>query len=725
LFLILSLLSCNSIPQTAKASQAQAQQPQTTPQYMQASPVFWTGDGGKGKSIAILSPRASGLAESQSYLPDLVQGEFVSNFSSFSAISVLDRANLDEQYSELLSGYYDDNSTAGMDLGHLTPTDYIMGGTITKTSTGYALQMRVTKTADKMTAASFSGTCTFDELDNLTGIRKVSLDLLQKLGVEPTAKAKTELAVAASSNHVEAQTALARGISAQRQGTEVEALSYYFQAAALDASLLEATSRSSVMFANIASGNIGENTRNDIEWRRQWVARLTETEQYFNDLLNANSMPYTLLYSTEIIPGTVNYQTETQTLSINTNLHATGGIWLSSMERALQAVYDGLDATNKKQVWGLQNWPSQSITNLKPFETKNKNFSISAELVNSNGKVIGSTIFQARGWWNFSTSHNRSPVINISDDDRKQVSFTNVKADDITDRLAIRIASVNGIDAQTAAQTGVLQIKAISKEEWDNYLSFTMVKGVLTGYDESDRSSALVIPDLIWGEPVTTIGSRAFQRENLTSVTIPDSVTSIGSEAFAYNQIVTLTIGNSVNSIGPKAFSNNRLASVTIPASVVSIGNEAFVNNQITVLNIGSSVNSIGAIAFANNQLNSVTIPDSVTSIGNEAFVSNGIATITIGANVNFGNTASVYYYDAGGYYSRFIEYYNVHGRIGGVYFYTALKRWDSSAIGVPEEQQTQALTNSKQKAFAATILSLLALGGLFYLLKDVPLKNL
>jgi hypothetical protein len=429
LFLVLSLLSCTSVPQTAEAPQAQT--PQVTPQPLQATPVFWTGDGGKGKSIAILSPRASGLAESQNYLPDLVQGEFVSNFSNFSAISVLDRVNLDEQYSELLSGYYDDNAPAGLDLGHLTPTDYIMGGTITKTSTGYTLQMRVTKTVDKMTAASYSGTCTFDELDNLTGIRKASLELLQKLGVEPTARAKTELTEAASTNHVNAQTALARGITTQRQGTEVAALSYYFQAAALDASLLEAASRSSVMSANITSGNIGVDTRNDIEWRRQWVARLTETEQYFNDLLNANAMPYTLLYSTEIIPGEVNYQSETQTLSIDTNLHATGGIWLSSVERALQAVYDVLEATNRKQVWGLQNWPGQGITNLRPFERRRATFSIAAELVNSQDKVIGRANFQAEGTWSFS-GYGR-PEINISSDDMKQVDFANVKADDIMD----------------------------------------------------------------------------------------------------------------------------------------------------------------------------------------------------------------------------------------------------------------------------------------------------
>jgi len=635
LFLTLSLLSCNSVPQTVKAPQAQA--PQTTPQPMQTSPVFWAGDGGKGKSIAILSPRASGLAESQSYLPDLVQGEFVSNFSSFSAISVLDRANLDEQYSELLSGYYDDNSAAGMDLGHLTPTDYIMGGTITKTSTGYALQMRVTKTADRMTAASYSGTCTFDELDNLTGIRKVSLDLLQKLGVEPTTMARTELTIAASSNHVEAQTALARGISAQRQGTEVEALSYYFQAAALDASLLEATSRSSVMFANITSGNIGENTRNDIEWRRQWVARLTETEQYFNDLLNANAMPYTLLYSTEIIPGAVNYQTETQILSINTNLHATGGIWLSSMERALQAVYDGLNATNRKQVWGLQNWPSTGVTNLKPFETKTKNFSISAELVNSNGKVIGRTTFQARGWWNFSTSYNRSPAISISDDDRKQVSFTNVKADDITDRLTIRIASVNGIDANTAAQTGVLQIKAISREEWDSYLSFTMTKGVLTGYNERGRSTALVIPNAIWGEMVTSIGVRAFQGKGLTSVSIPDSVTSIGNEAFA----------------------DNRLTSVTIPASVTSIGNGAFRYNDITKITVVADI-----------------------TIKNDAFI------------LKQDWRTDEVYHDF-----RFGEYYNKKGRKAGVYLYTSLEGWTSLAFDTPEEQLAQTMAKNRLKS--------------------------
>jgi hypothetical protein len=54
--------------------------------------------------------------------------------------------NLQKIYDEeLKTGYYDDNDRAGLDLGHLTSTDYIMNGSITRTATGYALQIRGSK----------------------------------------------------------------------------------------------------------------------------------------------------------------------------------------------------------------------------------------------------------------------------------------------------------------------------------------------------------------------------------------------------------------------------------------------------------------------------------------------------------------------------------------------------------------------------------------------------
>jgi hypothetical protein len=228
--LIMGIGGCETTGSAVEDNAAQA------PLVSEETPLF-TGEGGKGLSLAILAPKANGLADTQKYLPALVQGEFVTNFTGYSAISVLDREHLEDQYVEILSGFYDEDAEAGKDLGHLVPTAYIMGGDITKTATGYALQMRVTKTSDKTTLCSYSGTCTFAELDNLTGVRRASLDLLTKMDVQLTPRAKDELSGAAAVHEVQGQTALAQGVTAQRGGTVVEALSYYFQAASYDASL--------------------------------------------------------------------------------------------------------------------------------------------------------------------------------------------------------------------------------------------------------------------------------------------------------------------------------------------------------------------------------------------------------------------------------------------------------------------------------------------------------
>jgi len=150
------------------------------------------------------APKATGLTADQAYLPGVVQGELVSNFSTYSALTVRDRQELDNVYRELFSGEYDDYAEALKDLGHLTPTDYMLGGSITKTPAGYALQIQITKTADKTTAASYSGVCIFAEMETLSGVRRASLDLIGKLGIELTERAKTELGQAATANQAAA-----------------------------------------------------------------------------------------------------------------------------------------------------------------------------------------------------------------------------------------------------------------------------------------------------------------------------------------------------------------------------------------------------------------------------------------------------------------------------------------------------------------------------------------
>jgi hypothetical protein len=395
----------------------------------------------------------------------------------------LDRENLDEQYGELLSGYYDDDAEAGMDLGHLPPTEYIMGGKITKTAAGYALQIRITKTADKMTAASYSGTCTFAELDNLSGIRRASLDLLQKIGVELTDRAKTELAGAAAENRVNAQTALAQGITAQQGGTVVEALSYYYQAAAFDPSLLEAADRAGVMSADISSGNIGVNVRNDIQRRKEWLKILEEAENYFK-----NHQPWEIVYNPALTQGEVDYERETVSLSFDLEVRPTDN-W-----KIVQSLINGLDATGKRDEWGLTWWPltSRVFADYAPATSTLERYidragqyakqtRITCGLINEKGKLLVTETINCISKATFEKTdfakHTGGPpqkgyiqwigsdygyvihndVISTGIGEEKVV-FESVNANDITDHMTVKIVSVNGVAAETLAKDGYIRI---------------------------------------------------------------------------------------------------------------------------------------------------------------------------------------------------------------------------------------------------------------------------
>jgi len=215
------------IPATASET------PQTLP--TTASP-YWTGDGGKGINLGILVPESQNLNIDRSYLPAMVQGVLVANVSKYSAISVLDRVSLDKVIAETLDPTYEDNVDI-VRLGHVAHVGNMMTGKIIQTSTGYTLQINVTDTTpNARTIASYSATCTVATLDDHTAIQKASQELLTQMGVQLTDKAKNELNTVNSQQAITAQTALARGITAQRQGTEVAALSYFFQAAAFEPS---------------------------------------------------------------------------------------------------------------------------------------------------------------------------------------------------------------------------------------------------------------------------------------------------------------------------------------------------------------------------------------------------------------------------------------------------------------------------------------------------------
>jgi TolB-like protein len=580
---------------------------------------YWTGNGGAGLSIAILVPESKGLGSDESYLPEVAQGVLVGDFTKFSAIRVLDRLNLEKVIAEGESGYYA-NEKNFVQLGKAADVQYLLNGSLQKTGRGFALQLKITDINSGESRAAYTGACSAEELENLTGVKKASVDLLSQLGVTLTDAGKTGL-LAVDQSKVQAETALAKGIAAQRSGAEVAALISYYQAAAFDPGLLEAANRANVLSANISSGNIGMDARNDIQWRKDWIARLTETEQYFQNFYKTSSPPAAVYYSTGLEWGKVNYQNETMPCSFNVNLRSYPN-WFAAVEQALQAVYSGLDSTARKREWGLSNWPASAVTGYGVLNN-GKRFAVVFELVNDRGEVIGRQSVNLDVDWRISVDKAVSVTYNKNDFATLRYD---VKAGDITDSTNIRIASVNGKSPESAAKDNSLSLIAISASEWSSMIQLEkrFSNGVITR--GNDTISGSLYLDTVWGEPITSIGNMAFVNcKSLTRVTIGDSVTSIGHMAFDNCESLTrVTIGDSVTTIEFTAFSGcERLTSVTIPDSVTSIGGMAFWNcKSLTSVTIPDSVTSIGKMAFALcRSLTSVTIPDSVTSIGKEAFV--------------------------------------------------------------------------------------------------------
>jgi hypothetical protein len=426
--------------------------------------TYFTGDGGKGRSITILPPRSVGLAQNQGYLPDLVACELVSNFSSFSAMTLFDRVNNQRQYDELLSGLYADDDAAGLDLGHLESTDYMLLGTITRTSTGYVLQLTVNSNSNKTTVAAYSGTVSIAELDDLTGVRRASLDLLVKMGVQVTERTRTELTVAAAANRVNAQTAQAQGIVAQRQGNRMEAMMRFYEAASYDPSLTEAVTRANTMSATVRTGRLGGNIRENIRseiarrdednaWRIEWEGILAEGRRY----LRANPpVMARIIYNPNLKPGKIDYDTRTAELTFS--LGIMGVSFPPAVIRMIGDLNAGVRATGRNLDWELDL--------LNPQDIWEDYFTVRfrAELLNDAGQVIDSDTDYFALYINQTGTSRNGDIFKLG--------FT-VGADRISDTMTVRIDCRTDYPVQvTTGSVSRIRTQKNTREYWESSIFF-------------------------------------------------------------------------------------------------------------------------------------------------------------------------------------------------------------------------------------------------------------
>jgi hypothetical protein len=647
--------------------------------------AYYSGDGGRGIRIAVTAPVGQNLSKEEEYLPVLVQNWLTGGFNRFSAMTVIDRQNqeavLGEQKISAAGGSEDDY----IRIGNLTNAKYVVAGTIIRLGASqFSLQLAVTdtETGVRHPGASFMKNCSPGQLRSAQAINEACAELLARLGVRLTEAGKKEL-LGGGAASLEAETSLARGITAQIKGGTIEALSWYYQAAAFDPSLAEAASRISTLSTVVSGDGFGQNIRGDIEARREWLGILKECAAFYRDHL-----PFEIGYDSNLESGAVDYASETVTLSCLIRISPSEAGF-----RPLNDLLAGLGKTGRQGVWGFEGWPFS----VKPADpaalvfggNRNLGFTVNAVLLTGTGKTAGS----ASASLSVTLPAPSGGRIALPRPVSGTIAFRGVKAGDITDVMTVRIAGINGISAEAAAEGGYVRVVDL-RPELNRRQVFFEARGirdnemVITGY--TGGGGDVVIPETFDHLPVTAIGDRAFYSKKLSSVVIPGNVNTIGKEAFAGNRLTAVAIPEGVTAIGENAFAGNQLNSITIPTSVTVIGKEAFYSNKLSSLTIPGSVKTIGVSAFCNNKLSSLTISEGVTAIENGAFNVNELRSVTIpgsvktieggafsnnrrleritigqGVNVHsINNDVSRYSYD------RFPGAYNQNGKRAGTYRY-------------------------------------------------------
>jgi hypothetical protein len=503
LFLVLVMSGCAS-----SSSHTQKEMPKGP---------YYEGNAGKNIHFAVLEPKGVNLSSNEHWLLPLAQGTLTSDFKIFSAMNVLDRQNLDkilENQQLGTSGNFSDEDYVR--IGHLINAQYILVGTITKVPNNtYLVNFSISDSSTGEIKASFPPTsCTINQLQDTSILKNVSETLLEQMGVTLTVAGKSALHIR-NTNSIGAETALAKGIIAQKGGNVGQSLSYYYNAVAFEPSLAEVRGRLSIVSNNVSTGNIGENARNLIAYRNAWKKTLDECDVFLEE-----HFPFEIIYDSKISQSSgINYYRESVDLKIEIQVKPT------ELFNMIQDVQRGLNKTGKKDEWGFGTWPfnqdkklleyysdllnnpdsinqkillNQPASSFEPVDKPSgsaggnalsnakadffsysilstsvipygKKMNVNMALINGEGETISTisanifgqagTLTQEQRYYYREVHNEIVSTISVKPIIKKfSLVFTGVDVNKITDNTTVKIISVNGKDAETTGQTGYIKI---------------------------------------------------------------------------------------------------------------------------------------------------------------------------------------------------------------------------------------------------------------------------
>ncbi|WP_461255992.1 formylglycine-generating enzyme family protein [Treponema sp. R80B11-R83G3] len=415
---------------------------------------YYTGDGGKNIRIAVLAPEIQG--DVPTYLPVYIQGLLNKNFTKFSAMVIIDRQNLNKIINEQdigTNGRFSDKDY--ISIGKLTNAQYYLFGTIQKISgERYSLQLSVSDSGTGVSKARFMKDGFLAQIEGSGSlINEATADLLAQLGITLN-DAGTLALLAGNSATVKAEAGLARGITAQAAGSQIEALFNFSQSIAFDPSQMEALARLNTLSSAISGGTLSQRIVNDIQARDRWLEAFKETTRFFND-----HPPFEIIFDPNLVQeGVTDYVKRTANLAMRIALKPSEAGF-----NALNALLEGLEKTGKRKDWGFSGWPFLDINPKTPGTVvfagkKSFSYKVDVTLLNEENKILGKgSITLNTKDLNFTSGDGK--VFSPSGD-MGMIRFPNVKAADLTSTLTIVIVAVNGIPSQKLNASGYMRIDA-------------------------------------------------------------------------------------------------------------------------------------------------------------------------------------------------------------------------------------------------------------------------
>jgi hypothetical protein len=419
-----------------------------TPAFVPGGPLY-AGEAGRSIRLAVLRPGGVGLTENELWLPAFIQGVLASDFEKHSAMTVSSR-----QAADAASSSGNASANAGADLskaehdriGRELNVNHILSGRLRKTSaTEYLIQLTVTDISSGVQKAVYSKEVTAFLLRDSSAIREAALEILTRLEIELTEDGRKSL------QHInleerEGAVALAKGISAEQSGNQIEMLSHLYSAVSYDSSLSEAVNRLEV-FNKTFEGGLGDLIQNDYDARNFWAKMISDFEEFYT-----KHPPFELLFTPRPEQkGSTNYRTAEVNLGFEVRFRESPE--LDGMRQVLKIITGGLARTGRQREWDLGNWP-YSAGLFDGF----RNFVFKAELVNDNGNSLQTVTFNMPARL-FVT---RSDILPDTAQ-KKELVFNRLKLDSLTSNPRVRIVSVDGIDAEQSGQDGYVNIMPVEK----------------------------------------------------------------------------------------------------------------------------------------------------------------------------------------------------------------------------------------------------------------------